>query len=94
MAVIDKWDVEASVIGEVNDSGRLTIDHFGQRIVDVDPRTVAHEGPAYERPYARPAWQDALNADSSSRLPRPATAAELADQVLAVLADPNQAPPA
>ena len=94
MAVIDKWDVEASVIGEVNDSGRLTIDHFGQRIVDVDPRTVAHEGPAYERPYARPAWQDELNADSSSRLPRPATAAELADQVLAVLADPNQAPPA
>ena len=94
MAVIDKWDVEASVIGEVNGSGRLTIDHFGQRIVDVDPRTVAHEGPAYERPYARPAWQDALNADSSSRLPRPATAAELADQVLAVLADPNQAPPA
>ena len=94
MAVIDKWDVEASVIGEVNDSGRLTIDHFGQRIVDVDPRTVAHEGPAYERPYARPAWQDALNADSSSRLPRPATAAELADQVLAVLTDSNQAPPA
>ena len=94
MAVIDKWDVEASVIGEVNDSGRLTIDHFGQRIVDVDPRTVAHEGPAYERPYARPAWQDELNADSSSRLPRPATAAELADQVLAVLTDPNQAPPA
>ena len=55
---------------------------------------MAHEGPAYERPYARPAWQDELNADSSSRLPRPATAAELADQVLAVLTDPNQAPPA
>ncbi len=65
MAVIDKWDVEAAVIGEVNGSGRLTIDHFGQRIVDVDPRTVAHEGPTYERPYARPAWQDALNADTT-----------------------------
>ena len=94
MAVIDKWDVEASVIGEVNDSGRLTIDHFGQRIVDVDPRTVAHEGPAYERPYTRPAWQDDLNDDSSARLPRPDTAAELAEQVLAVVADPNQAPAA
>ncbi len=94
MAVIDKWDVEAAVIGEVNGSGRLTIDHFGERIVDVDPRTVAHEGPAYERPYARPAWQDALNADSSARLERPATAADLAEQVLAVVADPNQAPAA
>ena len=91
MAVIDKWDVEAAVIGEVNGSGRLTIDHFGERIVDVDPRTVAHEGPTYERPYARPAWQDDLNDDASARLERPATVADLAEQVLAVVADPNQA---
>ena len=91
MAVIDRWDVEASVIGEVNDSGRLTIDHFGERIVDVDPRTVAHEGPTYDRPYARPAWQDALNADTSDRLARPDTPQALAAQVLAVVTDVNQA---
>ncbi|MCL3777760.1 MULTISPECIES: phosphoribosylformylglycinamidine synthase subunit PurL [unclassified Actinomyces] len=91
MAVIDKWDVEAAVIGEVNGSGRLTIDHFGERIVDVDPRTVAHEGPTYDRPYARPAWQDALNADSSDRLARPATATELAEQAVAVVTSVNQA---
>ena len=72
MEVIRKWDVEASVIGEVNGSGRLTIDHFGERIVDVDPKTVAHEGPTYDRPYARPAWQDELNADTSAKLQRPA----------------------
>ena len=91
MAVIDKWDVEAAVIGEVNGSGRLTIDHFGERIVDVDPRTVAHEGPTYERPYARPAWQDALNADTTERLARPESATELAEQVRAVVTSPNQA---
>ncbi|WP_147681229.1 phosphoribosylformylglycinamidine synthase subunit PurL [Actinomyces ruminicola] len=91
MAVIDKWDVEASVVGEVNGSGRLTIDHFGERIVDVDPRTVAHEGPTYDRPYARPAWQDALNADTSDALARPETVAELAEQVRAVVTSPNQA---
>lgn len=91
MAVIDKWDVEAAVIGEVNGSGRLTIDHFGERIVDVDPRTVAHEGPTYNRPYARPAWQDALNADSTDRLERPGSAAELTEQVRAVVTSPNQA---
>ncbi|WP_196717257.1 phosphoribosylformylglycinamidine synthase subunit PurL [Actinomyces trachealis] len=91
MEIIRKWDVEAAVIGEVNGSGRLTIDHFGERIVDVDPKTVAHEGPTYQRPYARPAWQDALNADSSDRLARPATAAELTEQVRAVVTSPNQA---
>ncbi|MBE6476034.1 MAG: phosphoribosylformylglycinamidine synthase subunit PurL [Actinomyces succiniciruminis] len=91
MAVIDKWDVEASVIGEVNGSGRLTIDHFGERIVDVDPRTVAHEGPTYDRPYARPAWQDALNADTSDALARPETVDDLTAQVRAVVTSPNQA---
>ncbi len=56
LAITGKWDVETAVIGEVTDTGRLIIDHHGERIVDVDPRTVAHDGPVYDRPYARPAW--------------------------------------
>ncbi len=66
-----KWDVEAVVIGEVNDSGRLTIDWHGERIVDAPPRTVAHEGPVYERPFHRPSWQDALQADEATTIDRP-----------------------
>lgn len=83
------WDVEASVIGRLTDDGRLTIDHHGQRIVDVDPKTV--EGPVYDRPYARPAWQDALQADTSGRLARPASARDLDAAIRAVLGDPGQA---
>lgn len=89
--IIDKWDVEASIIGELTGDGRLTIDHFGHRIVDVDPKTVAHEGPVYDRPYARPAWQDELQADSSDRLERPASGADLVSDIRTVLADVNQA---
>ncbi|MCF2711758.1 phosphoribosylformylglycinamidine synthase subunit PurL, partial [Schaalia hyovaginalis] len=89
--IIDKWDVEASIIGELTGDGRLTIDHFGHRIVDVDPKTVAHEGPVYDRPYARPAWQDELQADSSERLERPTSGAELIADIRTVLADVNQA---
>ena len=91
LAICRRWDVETAVIGEVTDTKRLTIDHHGHRIVDVDPRTVAHEGPTYDRPHRRPAWQDALNADVAERLPRPTSAAELRDQVLAVVASPNLA---
>jgi phosphoribosylformylglycinamidine synthase len=93
LAITRKWDVETSVIGEVNDSGRLTIDHHGQRIVDVDPRTVAHEGPVYERPYARPAWQDALQASGnvSAGLARPSSGEELRGTALRLLASPNLA---
>lgn len=94
LAITGKWDVETAVIGEVTGTGRLTIDHHGQRIVDVDPKTVAHEGPVYDRPYARPAWQDALNADSvadEARFARPSTAADLRQTVLRLLASPNLA---
>jgi len=91
LAIAQKWDVEAAVIGEVNDTGRLTIDHHGERIVDVDPRTVAHDGPVYDRPYAEPTWQESLNADAAEQLPRPVTAEELRAQVLLVLASPNLA---
>ena len=63
----------------------------GETVVDVPPRTVAHEGPVYERPYARPAWQDALQADGPGALPRPATGDELRETVLRLVASPNLA---
>ena len=85
-----KWDVEAVVIGEVNDSGRLTVDWHGERIVDVPPRTVAHEGPVYERPFHRPSWQDALQADTSDRLERPGIDG-LREMLLELVAAPNLA---
>lgn len=91
LEICEKWDVIATVIGEVTDGDRLEIFWHGEQIVDVPPRTVAHEGPVYERPYARPAWQDALQADDAGKLPRPETAEELRAQVLKVVASPNQA---
>ena len=54
MAVCRKWEVLATVIGEVTDGDRLTITWHGETVVDVPPRTVAHEGPVYERPVAAP----------------------------------------
>ncbi|MGP9539725.1 phosphoribosylformylglycinamidine synthase subunit PurL [Brachybacterium sp. AOP43-C2-M15] len=90
-AITAKWDVEAAVIGEVTGDGRLTIDHDGHRIVDVDPSTVAIDGPVYDRPYARPDWQDALQADTAEALPRPGTAEELAATLRALIASPNLA---
>lgn len=91
LEICEKWDVIATAIGEVTDGERLEIFWHGEQIVDVPPRTVAHEGPVYERPYARPDWQDALQADDAAKLPRPQTPEELREQVLKVVASPNQA---
>ena len=89
MAICAKWDVLATVIGEVTDGDRLIIDWHGETIVDVDPATVAHEGPEYHRPYQRPSWIDALNADRAELLPRPQSGAELAQTLLALVGSPN-----
>ncbi|MCA1983385.1 phosphoribosylformylglycinamidine synthase subunit PurL [Nocardioides nematodiphilus] len=88
-AICKKWDVEAATIGTVTGNGRLVIEWNGETIVDVDPRTVAHDGPVYERPYARPSWQDALQADGAEALARPASAEELRAQILQLVASDN-----
>ena len=89
LGVCRKWDVLATVIGEVIDGDRLRITWHGETVVDVPPRTVAHEGPVYQRPFRRPDSQDALNADTSARLPRPATGDELRATLLAMLGSPH-----
>ena len=89
MAVTDKWDVEAAVIGAVTGTGRLRITWRDELVVDVPPRTVAHEGPVYQRPYARPGEQDALQADVAEALSRPSSGEALRGTVLAMVASPN-----
>ncbi|MDR1077714.1 MAG: phosphoribosylformylglycinamidine synthase subunit PurL [Propionibacteriaceae bacterium] len=89
MAICAKWDVLATVVGEVIEGDRLLIDWRGERVVDVDPRTVAHEGPTYDRPIARPHWIDRLRADRAEELPRPDSGPQLADQLMRLLGSPN-----
>jgi phosphoribosylformylglycinamidine synthase subunit PurL len=89
LAICNKWDVLATVIGEVTAGDRLVIDWHGARVVDVPPRTVAHEGPVYERPYERPEWQDQVQAGGLDQLPRPASGEELSDTLLRLVGSPN-----
>jgi phosphoribosylformylglycinamidine synthase len=91
LAVVKKWDVGTSVLGEVTGDGRLIIDWQGERIVDVDPSTVAVDGPVYDRPVAYPTWIDALQADAAELLPRDNDPEALTQQFLALLESPNLA---
>ncbi|MGW4644251.1 phosphoribosylformylglycinamidine synthase subunit PurL [Sphaerisporangium sp. NPDC004334] len=71
MAICARWDVPATVIGEVTDTGRLVMTWKDEVIVDIPPGTAADDGPVYERPFHEPAGQAALNADDPARLERP-----------------------
>jgi phosphoribosylformylglycinamidine synthase II len=89
LAICEKWDVLATVIGEVTAEDRLVIDWHGETVVDVPPRTVAHGGPVYQRPYERPEWQDQVQANGVDDLARPANGEELLDTLLRMVASPN-----
>jgi len=91
LEVTRKWDVETSVLGEVTDTGRLVINWHGEEIVNVEPRTVALEGPVYDRPVVYPPWLDALQADSASDLARDDAPDALRGQFLSLLGSPNLA---
>ncbi|GAA4581630.1 phosphoribosylformylglycinamidine synthase subunit PurL [Planotetraspora phitsanulokensis] len=88
MAICEKWDVPATVIGEVTDTGRLVMTWDGETIVDIPPGTAADDGPVYERPFHEPAGQAALNGDGPERLPRPS---DLRETLLTLLGSPNLA---
>jgi len=89
LAICAKWGVQATVIGEVTEGDHLVITWHGETIVDVPPRTVAHDGPIYNRPYARPASQDDIEADTTAHLPRPSDGAGYKADLLALLATAN-----
>ncbi|MBY6679080.1 MULTISPECIES: phosphoribosylformylglycinamidine synthase subunit PurL [unclassified Rhodococcus (in: high G+C Gram-positive bacteria)] len=89
MAVCAKWDVLATDIGEVTDGEHLEITWHGDVVVDVPPKTVAHDGPVYERPVQRPASQDALVANTTEGLPRPTTGVELRETLLQMISSPQ-----
>jgi phosphoribosylformylglycinamidine synthase subunit PurL len=85
-----RWDVPATVIGEVTGTGRLRMTWRGELVVDIAPETAASQGPVYDRPAVRPAGQDALVADDPARLPRPGPG-ELGGTLLALLSWPDLA---
>lgn len=90
LEICKKWDVTVTVIGEVTDGNHLEITWNGELIVDVPPRTVAHDGPVYNRPLAQPDYINQVNAQIVN-VPIPRTASEIKDAVLKLAAAPNLA---
>ena len=90
LEICKKWDVTVTVIGEVTDGERLEITWNGEVIVNVPPRTVAHEGPVYNRPLAQPAYINRVNSQKVN-VSMPSSAAEIKAAVLKLAGAPNLA---
>ena len=88
MQICKKWDVTATVIGEVTTGTRLNITFNGELIVDVPPRTVAHDGPVYNRPISKPRYLETLKPVD---VPLPSTPDEIKAAVVKLMRAPNLA---
>jgi phosphoribosylformylglycinamidine synthase subunit PurL len=67
LEVAARWGVPASVIGEVVEGDDLVLRRDGEVVADCPARSLADEGPVYDRPRQRPAWLEdyaAIDAES------------------------------
>jgi phosphoribosylformylglycinamidine synthase len=87
MAVFDKWDLDAAVIGEVTATGRAVVKMRGQVHADL-PIAPLTEGLAYERPMRKPAYIAAAQKFEPGTIPSPPVK-QLARAVLAVVGSPT-----
>jgi phosphoribosylformylglycinamidine synthase len=87
LAIFDKWDLDAAVIGQVTDSGRVVMRMGGAVRADL-PADLLAEGLKYDRPRRRPAYLDTTEGFRSSTVPLPGPA-DLGGILTSLLASPN-----
>ena len=84
-----KWELDAVEIGTVTDDGLLRVRFHGAVVAEVPVKALADEAPVYEKPTARPRWQDALEAYDPLALPAPPDSGDASDALLTLLASPG-----
>jgi len=84
--VFAKWELDAVEIGRVTGDGILRATMHGNLVAEVPVRALADEAPVYEKPTARPDWQDAVGAFDPLALPPPP---DLSETLVALLGSPG-----
>ncbi len=87
-AIFRKWDLQVEVIGRVTDDGRLRLLHEGKVVGEIPVKPLAEEAPVYERPMARPAWQDEIQSFDPNTIPVPE---DLGRTLVDLIGSPNLA---
>jgi len=54
--IFDKWDLDASLIGEVTDTGNMELFWHGERVADIPVDPITEEAPILDRPIKRPEY--------------------------------------
>jgi phosphoribosylformylglycinamidine synthase len=98
--IFAKWDLDAVIIGEVRDDGRMRVRDDGQVVCDVPVKALTDEAPVYQRPMqagnagASPAPSDksdvpVADAGGAPALPAGAASENYNETLIKLLASPN-----
>ena len=60
--IFEKWGLDAAIIGEVTDTGRMELYWHGEKCADMPIAPVSEEAPMLDRPTSRPKYLDGVNA--------------------------------
>lgn len=73
LEIARRWEIRATVIGKVTDSGCLRVldEEGGELLADVPAKSLEDEAPLYDRPRAEPADLADRRGDSANSLPVP-----------------------
>ena len=52
-AIFQKWDLDFAVIGEITDTGNLTLMFEGETVADIPTQPLADNSPEYDRPWVK-----------------------------------------
>jgi len=58
--ICKKWDLDVAVVGRVTGDGILRVKDRGEVVAEIPAKSLADDGPRYERPYSPPGYQDML----------------------------------
>ena len=67
--ICKKWDLDVAVVGRVTGDGILRVKDQGHIVAEIPAKSLADDGPRYERPYSPPGYQDMLTALNYDALP-------------------------
>ena len=67
--ICKKWDLDVAVVGRVTGDGILRVRDQGKVVAEIPAKSLADDGPRYERPYSPPGYQDMLTNLNYDALP-------------------------
>ena len=83
--IFEKWGLDAAVIGQTTDTGRIVLRHQGEVVCDLPLAPLSDDAPLYDRPWVQPALQPGVEPAS---VPAPP---DFAEAVLRLMASPDMA---